>query len=214
MKRMIIHPYQEKYLQDIRKKESDLSKEIETYSLERNIPILDWKAAELLEFLIKIYRPKKVLEIGMAVAYSSIRIASILRKKGVLYTIDKSKDNIKVANGFIERSDAKDKIKILEGDALDIIPNLDMKFDFIFLDADKEDYQKLFLYSSMILKKGGILFIDNLLWHGFVASKTIPKPMKKSTKTIREFNKLFMESDIFDSTIFPIGDGIGVGIKK
>lgn len=210
----IIHPSQENYLRELRKEKNEILLEMENFAQENKIPILNWQAAEFLEQLIKIHRPKKVLEIGMAIAYSSIRIARALRKKGILYTIEKSKNNIEQANQYIERSGFNEKIKILEGDALDIIPTLEMKFDFIFLDADKEDYEKLFLYSSMILKKGGIIFIDNLLWHGWVASKTVSKPMKKSTQTIRKFNQLFMESDLFDSKIYPIGDGIGVGIKR
>ena len=212
--KIIIHPSQENYLRELRKEKNEILLEMENFAQENKIPILNLQAAEFLEQLIKIHRPKKVLEIGMAIAYSSIRIARALRKKGILYTIEKSKNNIERANQYIERSGFNEKIKILEGDALDIIPTLEMKFDFIFLDADKEDYEKLFLYSSMILKKGGIIFIDNLLWHGWVASKTVSKPMKKSTQTIRKFNQLFMESDLFDSKIYPIGDGIGVGIKR
>ncbi|MCX7875776.1 MAG: O-methyltransferase [Melioribacteraceae bacterium] len=210
----IIEPVQETYLKNFRKEKNKLILEIEEYALENKIPILNWLAADFLEQLIKINKPKKVLEIGMAIGYSSIRIARALRKKGILYTIEKSPKNIERAIINFEKSGFNEKIKILEGDALELMPKLDMKFDFIFLDADKEDYEKLFHYSTMLLKKRGIIFIDNLLWHGYTASKVVPKEMKKSTNTIREFNKLFMESDSFDSKIYPIGDGIGIGIKK
>lgn len=213
-KKFILNPAQEIYLKNFRKERDKLILELEEYALQNKIPILNWLAADFLEQLIKINRPKKVLEIGMAIGYSSIRIARSLRKKGVLYTIEKSPNNIEQAKINFKKSNFVEKINILEGDALDIMPNLKIKFDFIFLDADKEDYEKLFYYSSILLKKRGIIFIDNLLWHGNVASKTVSKEMKKSTNTIREFNKLFLNSEIFDAKIYPIGDGIGIGIKK
>ena len=209
----IINPIQEEYLKSFRKDPSLLTTEMENYALEHKVPILNWKAAELLEMIILSKRPKRVLEIGMAIGYSSILIANALRKKGILHTIEKSKDNIKLAVQFISRAKLQDRIKILEGDALVIMPKLEKKYDFIFLDADKQDYNKLFHYSLMLLKKGGILFIDNLLWHGCVAAKTVPMQEKKSTEIIREFNKMFLNSPSLQSTIFPVGDGIGIGIK-
>ncbi len=213
-KKFILNPAQEIYLKNFRKERDKLILELEEFALQNKIPILNWLAADFLEQLIKINRPKKVLEIGMAIGYSSIRIARSLRKKGVLYTIEKSPNNIEAAKKNFIKSKLTEKINILEGDALEIMPKMDIKFDFIFLDADKEDYEKLFYYSSMLLKKRGIIFIDNLLWYGNVASKTVTKEMKKSTNTIREFNKLFMNSEFFDAKIYPIGDGIGIGIKK
>lgn len=213
-KRNIINPSQEIYLKNFRSEKDKLILELEDYALQNKIPILNWMAADFLEQLIKIKRPKLILEIGMAIGYSSIRIARSLRKKGFLYTIEKSPKNIEEAKRNFEKSKLKEKINIIEGDALEIMPKLDMKFDFIFLDADKEDYEKLFHYSSMLLKKRGIIFIDNLLWHGNVAAKTVSREMKKSTETIRNFNKIFYNSEVFDSKIYPIGDGIGIGIKK
>lgn len=90
---------------------------------------------------------------------------------------------------------------------------MNKKYDLIFLDADKEDYKRLFEYSIILLKKGGIIFIDNLLWHGYAASKEVPKEFKNSTKLIREFNKLFTSQANLKTSILPIGDGIGLGIK-
>lgn len=212
--KFIINPNQENYLFNFRSEKDKLLLEIEDYAKQNKIPILNWMAADFLEQLIKLKKPKRVLEIGMAIGYSSIRIARSLSKKGVLFTIEKSPKNIELARINFDKSGLNEKINIIEGDALEIMPNLKTKFDFIFLDADKEDYEKLFYYSSMLLKKRGVIFIDNLLWYGNVASKFVAKEMKKSTNTIREFNKIFMQTEIFDAKIYPIGDGIGVGIKK
>lgn len=209
----IILSNQESYLSAHRKKPDELLLEMEKFALENKVPILNWNAGDLLEMLIRTYRPDRVLEIGTAIAYSSIRIARQLRKKAKLHTIEKSTVNIKLAGEFIARAELSDKIKILEGDALEIMPELKKKYDFIFLDADKQDYYKLYQYSMSLLKKGGVIFIDNLLWHGHVASRKVPAKQKKSTVMMREFNKLFLNSPVLRSTILPVGDGIGIGIK-
>ncbi len=209
----IINRIQIDYLKKLRKNDDPLIWEMEEFALNNKIPILDWKSAELLEQLILISRPKRVLEIGMAIGYSTIRIAKVLRKKGVIDTIEKSKDNILLAGEFIERSGLSGKIQIIEGDALSIMPSLQKKYNFIFLDADKEDYEKLFYYSLMLLKKGGILFIDNLLWHGYPAATRVPVSYNKSTSIIRQFNRLFLEHPALSSSILPVGDGIGLGVK-
>ena len=93
------------------------------------------------------------------------------------------------------------------------MPRFDKKFDLIFLDADKEDYKRLFDYSIILLKKGGLIFVDNLLWHGYAASKSVPIKYKTSTKIIREFNILFTSTENLQTTILPVGDGVGIGIK-
>lgn len=210
----ILYSPQEKYLENLRTENDELILEMEKFAKEKNVPILNWNAAELLESLILIYEPKRVLEIGTAIGYSTIRVAKNLRKKAVIDTIEKNKENIKTAEEFISRSGLENKINIIEGDALQIMPNFETKYNFIFLDADKEDYERLFYYSLMLLKKGGILFVDNLLWHGYAAAKTVPAKYKTSTEQIRKFNKLFTSQYSLKTIILPVGDGIGIGVKK
>jgi predicted O-methyltransferase YrrM len=210
----IIYPAQLKYLEGFRDEKDSLILEMEDYASENNVPILSWQSAELLEQLIRIINPKRVLEIGTAIGYSTIRIARNLPRKSLVHTIEKSKDNIEIANEFISRSGQANKIEILAGDALRIMPRLDKKYDFIFLDADKEDYKRLFDYSVILLKKGSVIFIDNLLWHGYTAAKTVPSSHRISTKHIRDFNKMFMYQRNLKTTVLPVGDGIGLGIKN
>jgi len=209
----ILFPTQKEYLENFRTKDNPLISEMEEYARDNGVPILNWDSAEFLETLIKITSPKRVLEIGMAIAYSSIRIAKNLKKKAVIHTIEKSEDNINIAKGYIEKSGLQDKIVIMEGNALTVMLQLDKKYDFIFLDADKEDYKRLFDYSLILLKKGGVIFVDNLLWHGYAANKRVPAKYKISTNHIREFNNMFTSQKSLKTTILPIGDGIGLGIK-
>ncbi len=209
----ILYPSQIKYLEKLRKEPSEVIKEMEEFASKNKVPILDWNAAELLEQLILLKQPKSVLEIGTAIAYSSIRIASKLSKKSSVDTIEISKDNVEIAERFIDKAGLDEKINIIFGDALEVLPKLDKKYDFIFLDADKEDYEKLFYFALMLLKKGGMIFIDNLLWHSYAAKSKVPAAYKESTKHIREFNKIFSTQYSLETTIIPVGDGIGLGVK-
>ena len=209
----MINENQLRYLDGFRNEENKLILEMESFAMENRIPILDRHAAAFLELQIRISKPKRVLEIGTAIGYSSIRIARNLSTKALLHTIEKSEDSIKLAEENFSKSGLAEKITLYKGDALEIMPNLSAKYDFIFLDADKEDYKRLFDYSLMLLKKKGILFVDNLLWHGYTASSRVPKKYKISTKMIREFNKAFMTQQNLQSTILTIGDGIGLAIK-
>jgi predicted O-methyltransferase YrrM len=210
----ILYPTQVKYLKQFKKEDDPLIIEMEKYAKEFNVPILSEQSADFLEQIIILINPKRVLEIGTAIAYSTIRIARRLKKKSVIHTIEMSEDNAAIAKENIEKSGLSDKIDLKIGNALVIMPQLQKKYDLIFLDADKEDYKRLFDYSIILLKRGGVIFIDNLLWHGFAATNKVPKEYRVSTKYIREFNKVFMNQASLTSTILPIGDGIGLGIKK
>ena len=190
----IILSSQEKYLNSFEKKKDSLLKSMEEFADENNVPILSNLSANLLEQLIVMNKPQRVLEIGTAIGYSTIRIARKLGRKATIHTIEKSANNIAIAKENFKKSGLGNRIKLIEGDALRILPQLQKKYDFIFLDADKEDYKRLFDYSMVLLKKGGIIFIDNLLWHGYVAANKIPTKYKRST-------------------ILPVGDGIGIGVK-
>ncbi|MBK7106133.1 MAG: O-methyltransferase [Ignavibacteriae bacterium] len=209
----ILFPEQINYLENSLIKVDPLIEEIERFAAENKIPILEKISANFLELLLHIYSPKTFLEIGTAIGYSTIRVAKILQNEGKIDTIELSKDNIKLAKEFISKFGLSEKINIIEGNAFEIIPNLKNVYDFIFLDSDKEDYEKLLSLSFDKLKIGGIILIDNLLWKGFTASKEIPEKLKISTEVIRKFNKYFLNFPGLKSSILPIGDGLGLAIK-
>jgi predicted O-methyltransferase YrrM len=212
MNRILI-PAQADYISSFRKISDDLINEMETYAQEHNVPILSWQSADFIEQLISIKNPRRVLELGTAIGYTTIRVARNLKGKSVIHTIEKSADNVFIAKDFISRSGLASKIKLLEGDAINVMPQLKKKYDFIFLDADKEDYKRLFDYSLVLLRSGGLLVVDNLLWHGYVASARVPLKYKESTLHIREFNKIFMNQPNLKASIIPVGDGLGIGVK-
>ena len=210
----ILFPAQDKYLKQFKKEDDPLIAEMEQYAKEHKVPILSRQAADFLEQIVLLINPKRVLEIGTAIAYSTIRVAKILKKKSVIHSIEMSEDNAAIARENIEKAGLGNKIDLKIGNALTIMPQLQKKYDLIFLDADKEDYKRLFDYSMILLKSGGVIFIDNLLWHGFAAAQKIPGEYRISTKYIREFNTVFMNQPNLIATILPIGDGIGLGVKR
>ena len=204
---------QSKYLEKFLKADDPILSEMEAYAKENKVPILAKDSSLLLEQLIILLKPKRILELGTAIAYSSVRMANCLSAKGIVHTIEKSKDNIKLAVKNIKKAGLEDKIKLMEGNALDILPRLEKKYDLIFLDADKTDYKILFEYSMALLKKKGVLFVDNLLWHGYAAAETVPPAYKESARIIREFNEMFVSEPRLKTSVLPVGDGIGIGIK-
>ena len=158
----IIYEKQLGYLSALRSEPDDLIKEMEEFASEKKIPILDWKGAELLEQIVLIHRPKRVLEIGTAIAYSSIRIARHLRKKGVLDTIEKSKDQIAFASQFIERANLNSKINLIDGDALELMPLLKQKYDLIWV---RLLYKATTYLTHLELVAARIVHPLSFLWH-------------------------------------------------
>ncbi len=209
----ILYSSQKKYLEQFLKNNDSLIDEMEIFAKENKIPILKKDSIWFLEIIINLLKPKFVLELGTAIAYSSIRIARNLNEKSVIYTIEKSKDNLAIAKENIKKSGYDKKINLIFGNALEVLPKLDEKFDLVFLDADKLDYKNLFDLTLPLMKKGGVIFVDNLLWHGFAATSKVPKEQRLSTRIIRQFNVMFTSHPELKSTILPIGDGIGLGIK-
>ncbi|MCB0751447.1 MAG: O-methyltransferase, partial [Ignavibacteriae bacterium] len=180
------------YLQSNLINNNPLLTEMEEFANHNNIPILEQISANFLEQLVRIYKPKSFLEIGTAIGYSTIRVSKISNNQTIIDTIELSKDSIKLAKKFFDKSGEQNKINLIEGNALNIIPTLQNKYDFIFIDSDKKDYEELLYTSFEKLEKGGIILVDNLLWKGFIASKNVPENYKTSTEIIRKFNKLFL----------------------
>lgn len=209
----IIEKEQIEYLDGLRKEPDDLLKEMEKYARENLVPIIHWNAAEFLEQMISVYQPEKVLELGTAIGYSAIRIGRVLSKAAHLDTIEICKTSVEIATENISKAGLENKITIHYGNAHTKLPEIDKEYDFIFLDADKKDYIKLFFLALSKLKKGGVIFVDNLLWKGRVAQEDLEKRYKVSTACVKEFNPLFIAEETLNSSIYPVGDGVGIGIK-
>jgi caffeoyl-CoA O-methyltransferase len=211
----IVEPRHLDYLDSLKAAPDALIREMENYAAERGVPILDRRAAELLETLVRAARPARLLEIGTAIGYSAVRMARAAEKDAVVETIELSEEMIAQAERNFERSGADERIRLHKGDAREILPALEGAFDLIFLDADKEDYEAYFDVAVEKLREGGTLVVDNLLWHGYAApGAEIPERYRESTEHIRRFNRAFLDSPALDATILTVADGVGVGVKR
>lgn len=166
---------------------------------------------KLLELISKMTAPTNILEIGTYTGYSAICLAKGLRPEGCLYTIDINDELERIVKKYIAKSGLTDKIKVHWGDALEIIPELDVEFDLVFIDADKKQYTEY--YNSVInkVKSGGILLADNVLWNKKVLENE--KKRDQETNSIVNFNKMITSDPRVENCIIPLRDGISV-IRK
>ena len=185
----------------------ELIKEIEKDAEINNVPIISKEIREYLKFIIRTDKNiKNILEIGTATGYSGIiMLEEIQDRNGNLTTIEIDKDRFKIAQSNFEKSNLKGIEQIL-GDATEEIEKLNKTFDFIFIDAAKGQYKKFFEDSYKLLNEGGIVFIDNILFRGYLYKES-PKRFKTIVKRLNEFIDYLYEN--FDSvTLLPISDGV------
>jgi len=165
----------------------------------------------LLSLISKIKQPKNILEIGTYTGYSTICLAEGLVKNGKIHTIDKNEELVEIQKKYFLRSKFNENIEIHTGNALDIINGLNINFDLIFLDADKENYATYFQIISKILNKNGVLITDNVLWHGKVLNSN--ESHDDVTKKIDQFNKALILNKKFQTFMLPVRDGLSIAIK-
>ena len=165
--------------------------------------------AQFLQTLIKSSNIKKVLEIGSFTGFSALSMALALPKDGHLVSLDKNDKFCKIAKSFYEKANEKKITQIIKP-ALESLKELESKsdiFDLIFIDADKENYINYYDYSVNLVSTGGLIIIDNVLWHGEVADT---KKNDKFTNIIREFNKYVKNDKRTKQSILPLGDGFTI----
>ena len=190
----------------------ELIKEIEKDAEINNVPIISKEIREYLKFIIRTNKNiKNILEVGTATAYSGIiMLEEIQDRNGTLTTIEINEDRFKVAKFNFEKSNLKGIEQIL-GDATEEIEKLNKTFDFIFIDAAKGQYKKFFEDSYKLLNEGGIVFIDNILFRGYLYKES-PKRFKTIVKRLDEFIDYLYEN--FNFILLPISDGVGLVYKQ
>ena len=163
-----------------------------------------------LHLIIKISNIKKVLEIGTFTGLSGLTMSLSMPSDGELITLDKNEERNRIASSFFKKAKQENKIKAIIGSALESISNLkkkDQKFDLVFIDADKENYKNYYNQSLDLIKKNGLIIVDNVLWHGEVVDT---QKQDKLTTIIREFNTYVNRDKRTENLIIPVGDGLTV----
>ncbi|QXP66267.1 O-methyltransferase [Polaribacter sp. AHE13PA] len=162
----------------------------------------------VLSMISKLIQPKNILEIGTYTGYSALCLAEGLASEGKIFTLDKNEELETLQNKYFEKSGFRNQIEQFVGNAIEIIPTIDQKFDLVFIDADKSNYINYFHLIIDKMNSGGIILSDNVLWSGKVVEKLDPKD--KDTKVLLEYNKLLNTDDRVETVLLPIRDGLTI----
>jgi len=192
---------------------SGLLREMEEYAAEHNVPIADREVALFLEITARAMAARRVLEIGMAIGYSVVHLAQGMSVDGLVFTIEPSDEMIRVAEVFLTRAGIRERVHIERGRALDVMPTLKETFDIVYLDAMKEEYSDYLELAIPMLRLGGVVIADNVLWGGQVAGEIRSEDQVASTEALREFNQRLVHHPQLRANILSFGDGVAYAIK-
>jgi predicted O-methyltransferase YrrM len=162
----------------------------------------------VLSMLSKLIRPLNILEIGTYTGYSALCLCEGIQENGQLHTIDIKEELIDFQRKYFDKSPWGNQMVQHLGEAIDIIPNLDLKFDLVFIDADKENYINYFNLIVPKMNKGGVILSDNVLWSGKVVQPLDPNDL--STKVLLEYNQILKNDPRIETVLLPIRDGLTV----
>jgi len=209
----IVRPEQAEYLERLLPANTGLLEEMEAHAAEHRVPIADREVARFLEITARSCGARRVLEIGMAIGYSVIHLARALPPDGLLVTIEPSDEMISRSEDYLRRAGLRERVRIEKGKALEVLPTLSETFDMVFLDALKEEYSEYLELSLPLLRVGGVVVCDNLLWGGQVAGEIRSPDQTASTQALREFNQRFVRHPQLLAEVLAVGDGLGYAVK-
>ena len=204
------------YINSLDKGNSPVCNAIEKEALADGVPIIRKEMGNLLKVLLLLKQPQKILEVGTAVGYSSILMSENMPQNCRITTIENYEKRIPVAKNNFKRAGKEEVITLLEGDAMDILKELDGTYDFIFMDAAKGQYINFLPELLRLMPAGGLLISDNVLQEGDIVesrygvtrrNRTIHTRMRESIYTLTHAEQL-------ETSIVPIGDGITLSVKK
>lgn len=208
----INHEYIIRFLRDLLPARGGIAGELEEYARQNNIPISQPESIKLIEVLIRLANIKTVLEVGCAIGYSSICMA----KSGCtrIDTIEISDEMAEIAEENIKKAGLGEVIRVHRGDAAKVLPNMNGEYDMIFIDAAKGQYQEFFVHCMRMLKHGGILVSDNVLYKGMTASDELLQHRKITiVRRLRKYLDMLSSSKELETSVIPIGDGVALSFK-
>jgi predicted O-methyltransferase YrrM len=210
----ISHDYIEEYIRGLIPEKHGHIKVMEDYASEKNVPIIHPEVGQLLKVLIKSHGVKRILEVGTAIGYSAGLMAEAAGCNCEIVTIERDEEMQRLALENIGKLGLENNIKIVFGDALEVLENIHGEFDMVFLDAAKGHYDHFLPRCLELLKVNGLLVCDNVLFRGMVATNellirrkiTIVKRMRKYLTHISDMKEL-------ETVVLPVGDGIALSCK-
>lgn len=208
----ILREGQERYLERLLPPRDPLLQEMERVSREGNIPSSDPEVGRLLRILAAGVKARRMLEVGTAIGYGTLCLARGAPEARVV-SIDADPDRLARAEEFLTRGQVADRVELVEGEALKVLPDLEGPFDLVYLDAVKREYKHYLDLVLPLLSIGGMVVIDNLLWKGKVAELPEDEEEDDTTRAVRAFNPYFCIHPQLVAMVLPLGDGVGVGTK-
>lgn len=203
------------YIRGILPETKEYLRSLEDYAEEHHVPIIEPEVAQFMKTLLKMHRPKNILEVGTAIGYSALVMAEALDGNCKITTIERRKDMIELAKANLQKTPYKDNIIILDGEAEEILPNIEKMYDFIFIDAAKGQYLEFFRMCTHLLNPGGIILSDNVLFKGMVATDELVVRRKRTiVNRLRTFLQYINEIDGYTSSVIPIGDGMALTYRE
>ena len=187
---------------------------IKEKALEEHIPIIMDDTLEVVDKILKELKPKKILEIGTAVGYSAMCFSEYLTDGGKIDTIERDIERVKEARENIIKVEVEDKINIYEGDAVEILPTLNDKYDMVFIDAAKGKYPFFLKEALRMLNEKGIILADNILYKGYVMSDYNKHKQRTAVRNLREYIAEVTENPNLETEILEVGDGLAVTKRK
>lgn len=187
---------------------------IKQKALENHIPIIMDDTLEVIEKILIEKRPERILEIGTAVGYSAMCFSEYLAEGGRIDTIERDEQRILEAKENIKNVGVEEKIKIYEGDAVEILPTLNEKYDIVFIDAAKGKYPFFLEQALRMLKDDGVILADNILYKGYVMSDYNKHKQRTAVTHLRQYIKEITENPELETEILEVGDGLAISRKK
>jgi predicted O-methyltransferase YrrM len=186
---------------------------IKQKAIENHIPIIMDDTLQEIEKRMLQNKPTKILEIGTAVGYSAICFSKFLKNEGYIDTIERDEERIIEAKQNIKDMELEEKINIYSGDAVEILPTLDKKYDMIFIDAAKGKYPFFLKESLRMLAENGIIFADNILYKGYVMSDYNKHKQRTAVRNLREYIAEVTGNPNLETEILEVGDGLAITKK-
>ena len=186
---------------------------IKEKALDEHIPIIMDDTLEVIDKVLKETKPKKILEIGTAVGYSAMCFSEYLQDGGKIDTIERDEERLAQARENIVKVGVQEKINIIEGDAVEILPTLNDKYDMIFIDAAKGKYPFFLKESLRMLNENGVIFADNILYKGYVMSDYNKHKQRTAVRNLREYIAEVTNNPELETQILEVGDGLAITKK-